>query len=255
MLLLAGIGRTVLSAVGHLVGAGTLLVRTVASVTRLRPRSLRVVSRVTARQLLFTGVQAVLPLTVAAIAVGTLVLYEAVLYLPAEYIETASVAILVREVIPLLTAFLLIGRSGTAITIEVGTMKLNDELAALTVMGIPFEHFVMLPRLIGMVLSFALLQVYADVAALAGGYLVSELIQGHPLSFPLGNLLRAVDPSDLTLSLLKVSLFGVVVAVVAAEHGLAVGASRRDVPIATTAALVHSLLLCFLINTAVSLTL
>lgn len=253
MELLRNVGQLALGLLEYLRDIGRLFGRTLRSLVDLRPAGLPILWRVTLTQLLFTGAHAVVPLTIASMAVGTLVIYETIDYLPVEYVQEVTSAILVREVVPLLTAFLLIGRSGTAITIEVGSMKINDELAALTVMGIPFEHYVMLPRLVGMIVAFVLLQFYANVAAVVGGYYATEIIDGHPLAFPVQNLFRAIEPADVGWSVLKVVLFGVVVSLTSVSHGLGVRWSRREIPIATTRALVRSLLLCFVLNTAVSL--
>lgn len=247
------IGRSVLSVFRYLSEIVELFRRTMAATVGLRPGALRVVRRLTTLQLLYTGSHAVVPLTVASIAVGTLVISQAAEFLPGDYVDAVVAPILVREVVPVLTFFLLIARSGTAITIDIASMKLNDELAALRVMDIPMEHFIVLPRLIGMIGAFLMLQIYAYAASLVGGYYAWAGITATMPSFPLLNLLAAVDFGDVGLSFLKVTLFGLVVSLTAVQHGLSVRQSRREIPIVTTQAVVRSLLLCFVINTAVSL--
>jgi phospholipid/cholesterol/gamma-HCH transport system permease protein len=249
----ADLGRWTLALARYLRESAALLARTTALTLALRGHGLRVVRQVFIMQMLFTGSQAVLPVTVASIAVGTLVVSQAVTYLPSDYVASVTTVVLVREVLPLITAFLVIGRSGTAITIEVGTMRLGDELAALQIMRIPFEHFVLLPRLAGMVASFVILMIYSCVAALAGGYWVWFAVSESPAPWPVTVLLEAVDFSDFVLAGVKVALFGVVVAVTSVQHGLTVQASRREVPIATSRSLVRSTLLCAVINTFVSI--
>ncbi len=251
--LVAGLGGRSLAVARYLRDGASLLARTITLTLALRGHGARVVRQVLLMQVLFTGSHAVVPVTIASVAVGTLVVSQAVLYLPSDYVASVSAVVLVREVLPLLTAFLVIGRSGTAITIEVATMRLGDELAALQIMRIPFEHFILLPRLLGMVLSFVLLMIYSYVAALAGGYYVWFAISASPAPFPVAVLLEAVDFSDVLLSAVKVALFGTVVAVTSVQHGLTVQASRREIPIATSRSLVRSTLLCAVINTIVSL--
>jgi phospholipid/cholesterol/gamma-HCH transport system permease protein len=248
----ATVGRRTTDVVRYLGESIALFARTMGLAISMRGHGFRVIRRILLMQLFFTGTQAVLPVTIASIAVGTLVVSQATEYLPGDYVVGVTAVVLVREVLPLLTAFLVIGRSGTAITIEVGSMKLGDELAALKMMGIPFEHFVLLPRLIGMIVSFQLLMAYAYVASLAGGYYVWFGISESAASFPLLDLLEGVDFKDLVLSVVKVTLFGIVVAVTSVQHGLMVEWSRRELPIYTSRSLVRSTLLCAIINTFVS---
>ncbi|MEM9068152.1 MAG: ABC transporter permease [Myxococcota bacterium] len=250
---MVGLGRTVLSVWQYLAEFLALLVRTLRSAASIHARSLSVIARVTMMQLFFTGFQAVLPLTLAAVALGTLVLSISLEYLPVDYVQGVASIVITREVVPLVTAFLIIGRSGTAITIEIGNMQLNDELRALQVMSIPIEQFIMLPRLLGMVLAFLLLQVYANVFGLLGGYYIAAAVDLHLPSYPVADLLQGIDPADFLVSCIKAILFGTVISLTAIQHGMQVERSRREIPIVTSRAVVRSLLLCFLLNTAVSL--
>lgn len=219
------------------------------------PRNARaVVLRVTMLQILYTGFQAVVPITLAAVALGILVLSVSLQYLPVDYVQGVASIVIVREVVPLATMFLVIGRSGTAITIEVATMKLNRELDALKVLGIPLERYVVVPRLVGMVVAFVLLQVYADLFGLLGGYYGSALVDWGLPSYPVTDLLEGIDPADFLVATLKAVFFGTIVALNSVQHGLQVQRSRREIPIVTSRAVVRSLLLCFLVNTAVSVT-
>lgn len=249
---LIGIGRMALSVWAYLGSLLALLLATVRSAGAIRPRSMRLLGRVTMLQIFFTGFQAVLPLTIASVALGVLVLSISLQYLPVDYVQGVASIVIVREVVPLVTAFLIIGRSGTAITIEIATMKLNDELLALEVMGIPFTQFVALPRLVGAVVAFLLLQVYANLFGLLGGYYGSALVDAQLPAYPVADLLQGIDPADFALACLKAILFGVVISITAIQQGLQVGRSRREIPIVTSRAVVRSLLLCFLLNTAVS---
>jgi phospholipid/cholesterol/gamma-HCH transport system permease protein len=251
--LTAALGKRALNLVRYALASVGLFVRTIATAIALRQHGLGVVRRVLLMQMFFTGAQAVVPVTIASVAVGTLVVSQAVQYLPADYVVSVADVILVREVLPLLTAFLVIGRSGTAITVEIGTMKLEDELSALRIMRIPFEHFIVLPRLIGMIVSFVLLMVYAYVAALGGGYYVWFALSESTAPFPVEVLLEGVEIEDVLLSMLKVTLFGMVVAITAVQHGLSVTESRREIPIQTSRSLVRATLICAIINTVVSI--
>ncbi|MBX3250880.1 MAG: ABC transporter permease [Myxococcales bacterium] len=232
-----------------------LLGRSLYALARLTSQARRVVTRVTTLQVFYTGFQSVVPLTLASVAIGVLVLSISLRYLPVDYVQGIASIVIVREVVPLVTMFLLIGRSGTAITIEVGTMKLNDELDALQIMGIPVDQYVMVPRLLGMVIAFVLLLIYGILFGLLGGYYGTALVDWNLPAYPVTDLLEGIEPKDFFVAVLKVALFGVIVALTAIQHGLQVQRSRREIPIVTSRAVVRSLLLCFIVNTAVSISL
>lgn len=247
-----GIGRMVLGVWEYLVRFSDLLRRTLQSTVSIGRHNWPTILRITMMQIFFTGFQAVIPITVAAIAIGILVLSVALQYLPVDYVQGVASLVIVREVVPLVLAFLIIGRSGTAITIEVGNMQLHDELRALRVMGIPIEQYVMLPRLVGCVVAFLLLQIYADLFGLIGGYFGSALVDMHLPAYPVADLISGIEPADFLIACLKVGMFGVVVSLTSIQHGMQVQRSPREIPIATSRAVVRSLLLCLLLNTVIS---
>lgn len=247
------LGARAIGLVSYLAGMLGLLYATLATALALRGRGFRVVSGVIVNQIRFTGVHALGPVTFASLAIGAMILIQGILYLPPDITVPISVMILVREVAPALTALILIGRSGTAITIELGNMKLNQELAALESMGIPIEHLVVFPRLVGMVLSFLALCVYSALAAVVGGYFVARAAAVAPVTFTLGSLVEAVTVAELATALVKVACFGVVVALTSVQHGFAVKQSVREIPIVTTRAVVRSMMVCIVINSFISI--
>ena len=247
----ARIGRGSMAALVYLARLVQLGGQTFVALFDRRGRA--VVARQTMLQVIFTGVQALVPLTVAAVAVGILVFTLSLEHLRVDLVQSVACKVIVREVVPLLLIFLIIGRSGTAITIDVALMKLNDQLRALRVMGIPLARYVALPRVIGVTLAFLMLQTYGQLAALFGGYWGALALDVDLPAYPIAELLAGVEESDALLSTIKMLLFGPIVALTATLHGSSVERSRREIPIATSKAVVRSLLLCFLINTTLSL--
>jgi len=248
---LAGIGRGAMGAGSYLARLSSLGWRT--GVAAFAGTGGPVIRRQIMLQLVYTGVQALVPLTVAAIAIGLLVFSFSLEHLPVELVQSVASTVIVLEVIPLLLIFLIIGRSGTAITIDVASMKLNDELQALQVMGIDPVRYVALPRVMGVTLAFVVLQVYGQLAAIFGGYWGALVLDLELPAYPIEDLLAGIAYSDVLLSTCKMLLFGPVVALTAVLHGASVKRSRREIPIVTSQAVVRSLLFCFLLNTAVSL--
>jgi phospholipid/cholesterol/gamma-HCH transport system permease protein len=229
-----------------------LLYATLATIPKLRFTGMRVVSRVFLNQIRFTGVHALGPVTLASLAIGGLVLLQAATYLPADYVVRVAMVIVVKEIVPLLTALILIGRSGTAIAIEIAHMKLGEELAAIVEMGIAVEHLVYLPRLLGMVVSFLGLAVYANVAAVLGGYYLARSTGVVPITFNLVELLDGIEVADAANAALKVSVFAVIIALTSIQYGLRASRSVREVPIVTTGAVVRSMIACLILNSFIS---
>jgi phospholipid/cholesterol/gamma-HCH transport system permease protein len=246
------LGATVRERVGNIVELLAIFYRTLAAIALLRFRGFSVVGRVLLNQIRFTGVHALGPVSIASLAIGGLVLMQAATYLPADYIVRVSIVILVKEIVPLLTALILIGRSGTAISIEIGNMKLNEELAVILKMGVPIEHFVFAPRLLGMLVSFLALTVYADVAAVVGGYYLARAAAVVPIQFSLNELVSGVLMEDAAIAAVKVVVFAAVIALTSIQYGLRVRRSVREVPIVTTTAVVRSMIACLILNTFIS---
>lgn len=203
-----------------------------------------------AKQVRFTGVQALPLVTLAALALGTLIIIEANTYLPAEYAASTAAHILVKDVVPLTVAVIVIGRSGTAICVELATMKLTGQLDALLAMGMPLEHVLVLPRLVGGIVSTLALNVFGVAVGAGLGYGVSKALV--PLPFTLAAVLDAVSARDLSVALVKGLVFGAAIVLVAVREGYSVQASPREVPQATTRAVVRAMGLCLVLNSALS---
>jgi phospholipid/cholesterol/gamma-HCH transport system permease protein len=247
------LGAVILGTWDYLAGLLGLLYGVAATALSMRSRGLRVVMGVLVNQIRFTGVHALVPVTFASLAIGAMILIQGILYLPPDITVSISVMILVREVAPVLTALILIGRSGTAIAIEIGNMKLSQELDALRTMGMPVEHVVSLPRVVGMLLSFLALFIYAAIASTVGGYFVARAASVVPVNFTLQSLLGAVTVGQFATAMLKVVCFSLIIAATSIQHGLSVQFSVREIPIVTTRAVVRSMLLCIAVNTFIAI--
>ena len=141
-------------------------------------QGIRSVITVISAQIYFTGVQALPLISVLALASGSIVIMQSNMQLTllggAEMIGNLLVVIIVREISPLLTALVVIARSGTAVASELGNMKVNRETEALELMGINPLSYIVFPRLVGGVLSVLALAFYFIVVALIGGFLYTS---------------------------------------------------------------------------------
>ena len=213
--------------------------------------------RVILNQVRFTGVQALPFLSFVSAVVSVLIViqvldqatkvgFEAI-------IGTVFVAGLIREMGPLLTAVVVIGRSGTAIAAELGTNRVMEEITALETMGIDPLHYVVFPRLVGVTVATVCLVVYFDGIALFFGYLAAQLTTGMGLATYLRYIIDELTVADFYVTGLKGLLFGIIIALLPSFHGLVVRRVPTEVPKAVTRAVVECLALVFLVSAIVSM--
>ena len=216
----------------HLVG------RTVRGLLLLDMRRLPVVNEQVRLQVRFTGLDALALVTAVGLGLGAVTVIQAFTQLSGlgaeTYLGPILVLIVIRELGPLLAAILVIGRSATAISAELASMRLNDEVDALEAFGVDPHQFLLLPRAAGVILSLFCLMACFDAASLVGGFLVARLRFGLPLEAFLDSVRMALTPADLWLTPLKALLFGGAIAFHAAYYGLAVRRSQTEIPQAVT---------------------
>jgi phospholipid/cholesterol/gamma-HCH transport system permease protein len=212
--------------------------------------------RVLVRQILFTGVDALPVTTVMALLLGIIIVTQAGTQLPrlgaGALVGSIIVVTVIRELGPLVTAFIVVGRSGSAIATELGNMSVTREIVALRLMGIAVGRFVVMPRMVGMVVSMLCLTIYFDVVAVFGGYLVADAQLTIPLDAFAGSVVRALSTTDVLMTVLKGLGFGSAVAAVCCYHGLSVRSSSTEVPQQATRAMINSFVLCLLIDVVVT---
>ncbi|MCB0414247.1 MAG: ABC transporter permease [Bdellovibrionales bacterium] len=209
-------------------------------------QGLRTVFSVISAQIYFTGWQALPLITVLSVASGSIVIMQSSMQLSllggTDMIGNLMVAIIVREVAPLLTALIVIARSGTAVASELGTLKVNREIEAFEVMGINPLSYIVFPRLVGGVISVICLSFYFIIIALLGGFLLTKAMNDLSLSFYFTSLSRAFESSDVLLFLLKNTFSGFIIFLVCSYQGLSVKRSPNEVPQVTTKAVVNSII-------------
>ncbi len=150
---------------------------------------------------------------------------------------------LARELAPVFTAMLLAGRSGSAFAAEIGTMKVGEELDALSVMGFNLPEFITLPKVLALMIAAPLLTMWANFAGLAGGIAVSSVsLDLTPYSF-MYEVYTAIAFSDIAGGLLKTEVFAILIALVGCFRGFQTGLGADSVGRQTTAAVVSGLFL------------
>jgi len=155
---------------------------------------------------------------------------------------------LIRELGPVLAAILLAGRSGSAITAQIGVMRVTEELDAMRVMGIAQGYRLVMPRAIAMAIAMPLVTVWTTVAALFGGVLSADLAMGITPAYFLSALPAAVEVSNLTLAVGKSMVFGVLIALVGCHYGLRIEPNTESLGQGTTASVVTSITVVILVD-------
>jgi len=249
---LDSVGSSVLEFVAFFRDLAVLVYGALKSPFITRTRGARVVWEIFLAQVRFTGAQGAALGAFAALAIGTLILIEAITFIPSPDDVPHIVALItVKDVVPLLTALVIIGRSGTAISVELANMKLNREIDALVSMGLPLEHVVVLPRLVGAICSFVGMVVVGSAAALVGGYALAGFVVHVPFTLPV--LVDNVRHDYVVAAIFKAALMGGAIAVICVREGFSVTVSAREVPQAATRAVVRSMTLSLVLNSFLSI--
>ncbi len=160
---------------------------------------------------------------------------------------------LIRELGPVLAAILLAGRSGSAITAQIGVMQVTEELDAMKVMGISPGFRLVMPKAMAMAIAMPLVAVWTTLAALAGGILTADIVLGITPEFFFMALPQAVEASNLALAMSKSVVFGLLIAIIGCHYGLRVLPNTESLGRGTTASVVTSITMVILVNSVFAL--
>ncbi len=185
-------------------------------------------------QVLFTFVEALSISSLLALGIGAAV---NILGLPIltgfsqqQLIYPLLITIITRELGPLLTAFIIIARSATAIATEVAGMVISHEIEAYISVGVdPVEH-IAVPRFLGVTISLFLLNIYFSIFGLAGSFFIVQLLSPMPATDYFDNILKNLTLADIFVSLVKSLVFGMILAVLATSKGFAVERASTEIP-------------------------
>jgi phospholipid/cholesterol/gamma-HCH transport system permease protein len=192
------------------------------------------------------GVNALPIVTLISFLVGLIMAFQAAIPMRqfgAEIFVADLIAIsMVRELGPLITAILLAGRSGSSFAAELGTMKVNEELDALTTMGLDPVRFLVVTRVIAAVAMTPLLTLFSNLIGVIGGSLVLISL-GYPLVTYMNRVFASLDTGDLLGGLFKSLIFGILIAGIGCLRGIQTKGGASAVGESTTRAVVSGLVL------------
>lgn len=211
-------------------------------VAELRRTSVRAVYQ---RQLYFTGIQALLPIMVAAAAVGIALQsqMQSLLGAGVELNVRMLQLVVLREFAPLVTAFIILGRSGSAMATELALMKVRGEIRQLYLMGIDPGAYLVVPRLWACVVSTVSLTLLFQLIAAGVGPAATSLLMQTDLLPYYQTLLRGLELREILFSLAKSLTFGAIIAGCGCGSGLFIPPQRAWIPQAAELAVMRGFIL------------
>jgi phospholipid/cholesterol/gamma-HCH transport system permease protein len=198
--------------------------------------------RLLLRQMETVGVDSLFVVGLTALFTGmvlALQTYYAFRLFSAENLVGATVALsMTRELGPVITALMVTGRSGSAMAAEIGTMRVSEQIDALSTMAVSPIQFLVVPRVIAGTIMVPLLTILSDVIGIAGGYLVGVRILGINPGLYVNTMWDMVEPGDVYNGLIKAAVFGFILTLVGCSKGLSTTGGAQGVGRSTTQAVV-----------------
>jgi phospholipid/cholesterol/gamma-HCH transport system permease protein len=241
---IAFLGRTVIEHIRRLGHFGIFLIKGTANIFVWPPQLPKIVS-----QVYFIGVKSVLVIFFIAMFTGMVLGlqgYYTLVKFGAEGMLGAAVALsLIRELGPVLTAIMIIGRAGSAMSAEIGIMRISEQIDALFTMNVNPIRFLFSPRLVASLVIFPLLTAFFNVIGILGGYLTGVLLLGINSGTYFHRIESSVTMNDINTCFMKSFVFAALVATICCYQGYYThlrggGFGAKGVSLATTSAVVYS---------------
>jgi phospholipid/cholesterol/gamma-HCH transport system permease protein len=215
-----------------------------------RPRSLRLTSLV--YQLYKVGWQAIPIMVLITFLIGAIIAQQGIFHFRkfgADSYVVDMVGILVlRELGVLIVAIMVAGRSGSAYTAELGSMKMREEIDALSTMGLDPVEVLILPRIIALIFALPILSFIGSMAALYGGGLVAQFYGGMGPQIFIARLHEAVSVTSFEVGIIKAPFMALAIGIVACSEGLRVKGSAESLGRQTTTSVVKSIFLVIVLD-------
>ncbi len=204
------------------------------------------------RQMVFIGVRATSMVALTAFSVGVTLAMQAahsLQQLGAEiYVPDLVMVTLLREMGPVLIAVIVIGRSGSAVAAELGTMKVSEEIEALEVMAINPIQYLVVPRFLAMLVMLPALTIFGNYIGVLGGWAVCHFALDVTTSGYIMRALESAETWDLYSGMIKSAVFAWIIITIACNAGLHVEGGAEGVGQATTSSVVQALLAMLVTN-------
>jgi phospholipid/cholesterol/gamma-HCH transport system permease protein len=216
----------------------------------------QVAHKILIMQILFTFVEALGIASLLALGIGAAVNAIGMPFLTMisqeRYIYPLLIAIITRELGPLLTAFIIIARSATAIATEVAGMVISHEVEAYISVGIDPIDYLAVPRFLGVTVSLFLLNIYFSIFGLVASFVVAQVFNPLPAAIYFNNLLQNLTIHDIVISMVKSIFFGMIIAIVAVIQGFSVERASTEIPVAGLKAVGSAFAWCITVDLLLS---
>ena len=204
------------------------------------------------RQMEFIGNQSLVIIVMSAFSIGSVFGLQVGMVFKTFSAEgqmgIATATALTRELAPMMTAFLITGRAGSAITAEIATMKVNEQVEAMESMGVSPIHYLVIPRLIASFFMVPLLSGVFVFIGILGSFLVGTLVFNVDEGLYFYKITDQLVYKDITMGLEKSFLFSIVIALIACQFGLKATGGAKGVGQATTNSVITMLLMILLLD-------
>jgi len=250
--LIVVLGRYMLLVVGHLAAMVMVLGQVLVDFIYVVRRPAQIPWREISASIYRTGAQALGITALVGFLVGVVLSYLSAQQLKLFGADVFIINILgisvVRELGPVLAAILIAGRSGSAITAQLGVMRVTQELDAMAVMGIPATLRLILPKMLALAISMPLIVLWTNSIAMLGGMVAADAELGIGYSYFLSSLPEAVPIANLWLGLGKGVVFGLLIALIACHFGLRIEPNTESLGIGTTTSVVTSITVVIIVD-------
>ncbi len=246
------IGRKMIAVVDHLATVISVLGQVMIDAAFLLREPARIPWREISANVYRTGTQALGITALVGFLVGVVLSYLSAQQLKLFGADAFIINILgisvVRELGPVLAAILVAGRSGSAITAQLGVMRVTQELDAMAVMGIPHTSRLILPKMLALAVSMPLIVLWTSAIAMFGGMVAANAELGIGYVYFAASLPEAVPVANLWLGLGKGVVFGLMIALVACHFGLRIEPNTESLGVGTTNSVVTSITVVILVD-------
>mgnify|MGYP006284942381 FL=1 len=241
--------QVIASAQGFAYAMGFFAVILRESLVYIRQRKSR---RVLTFQILFTAIEALPVIAILSLGLGAIIIIQGVALLPqfgqGQLVYAILITVITRELGPILTAFIIAARSGTAIATELGNMVVSHEIEAYIANGINPISYLVVPRFLGVTISLILLNIYFNIFGLLGSFFVTSLVATIDFRDYFTSLLNALTVADVGMSLLKSAVSGAIISTVATFYGFKVEQASTEVPVMAIRSVGRGFILIILTN-------
>ena len=216
----------------------------------------RLLGNILIQQIYFTGVQSLGLIVWTALVFGGLIVLQGITQLnrlgSLDQLGVILIISIIRELGPMLTAIIIILRSGSAIALEIGYMNVLGEIDGLEMQGISALHFLGVPRVLGVAVSLVCLVIFFDIIAIVGGFCAVWILMDITVVTFLHSLLMEIKAVDFLIVLSKSLCFGLVIPIVCLHGGFGAHKAVTNVPPLVSRALVDCLIYCVFFNIIIS---